>query len=125
MPSCDSVFETVMARNLPKDSCGNLSLPTTFHEWQGASQSDSGSTEARPTYVPELCGDALEQNAEAPITRCFDEQLDRECYRVQKCDLYVIKNSASGKEIQLFAITACRQAANNDEDLFVMTLVNG
>lgn len=78
------------------------------------------------TYLPEMCVAPRNRDVEAPKTRAFDELLPLR-FEVLKSDLYVFKNHASGRELQLYATTALAVPETQlyREDLFKITLTTG
>lgn len=77
--------------------------------------------------IPKACGTPLKQNVNAPKTRFFDEWRPVARY-VQKCDLYVFRNSVTGRELQLFVSTALKMpksTKNYFQGIVVITLVTG
>lgn len=76
-------------------------------------------------YLPEVCVAPHQQNVDVPKTYSFEKLLHEARLEVHKCDLYVFKNSACGKELYLFASTAREVPETYEDDLddlYVLTL---
>lgn len=73
------------------------------------------------SYLPTLCGTPRQQGVEAP-RRLVEELPPPARYDAQKCDLFVFKNAGSGRELQLYAMTAraMPEPSENVTDLFVI-----
>ncbi|KAH7706611.1 hypothetical protein AAVH_26156 [Aphelenchoides avenae] len=74
------------------------------------------------SYLPEMCVSPRQQSVDAPKMHSL-QKLFSARIKVQKCDLYVFKNDASGKELQLFATTAREVFKTYGNDLFIITLI--
>lgn len=79
------------------------------------------------TYLPKICAAPRKQNVEAPNTRSLETSSVDLRIEVQKCDLYVFQNDASGRELHLFAMSARGTPTPEKDvvDLFIMTRITG
>lgn len=74
------------------------------------------------SYLPEMCVTSRQLNVDAPTMGSF-EKLPSARIHVQECDLYVFKNSASGKELQLYAMIAREVFETYENEIFIIMFI--